>query len=104
MTPPSVTPLSPSQQASGRTYFSGCVTGAGDKGPHVRRQRQAHHIPGVSGERCGLLTGLNVPQRTETTRPTVSQRRITHTTEHTTQQPTGVRRAKLQTPPQGNTR
>lgn len=40
------------------------IAGSRHKQPGVRRQRETHHITGVSGKCSCLLTGLNVPQST----------------------------------------
>ena len=61
------------------TDLGGGVAGARDERPHVWRQGETHDVTSVTVERRRLLTGLNVPQRTDI------QHAHTHTHTHTHQ-------------------
>jgi len=49
------------------THLGRCITGSGDKRPHIRCQRQAHNITCMTIEWSCLLASLDVPQSTENT-------------------------------------
>ncbi len=46
-------------------YLGWRVAGSWHKCPHVWRERQRHHVPGVASVGRCLLTGLDIPQSTE---------------------------------------